>query len=105
MNYKDIAKRLILLRESIWLKPAELADKLEISVQTIYKYETGQLKPSFKVLEKYSDFFNTTPNYILFGNKYDNKPDSYDIKIQQLPPEIRTTIDFIISSYEQQRSK
>lgn len=105
MDYKDIADRLIALREGAWLKPGELAEKLGISVQTIYKYETAQLKPSVKVLEKYSDFFNTTPNYILFGNKYEHRPDSYDFKIQQLPPEIKKTIDFIISSYEQMKSK
>ena len=65
------------LREAAGLSQRELAQLLNVSQQSIYKYETGQVLPS-------STFFHTTVDYLLSA---DDVPPSLAI------PQCELTLD------------
>lgn len=62
----DKGKRIKFLREKINMSQDELAQKLNTTKQTIYKYETGIVTniPSDKI-EKIASIFHTSPAYIM----------------------------------------
>lgn len=47
-------------------KSYELAEKLGISASYLSEIENGKKKPSFELLNKYSEVFNMRPSTILF---------------------------------------
>lgn len=65
--YLEVGRRITALRESKWLEPKDLADKLGVTSSSIYKYESGDRVPSRKTLEKMSDLFKVHSDYILYG--------------------------------------
>ena len=68
---KMLPERLKTLRSEIKLTQKEVADKLDISQQSYAKWEKGITLPANKNLQKISEIFNTTTDYLL-GNT-DNK--------------------------------
>jgi len=54
-----------LMRESKGLTQKELAQQLNITQQSICKYETGQCFPNLSTLREISEFFDTTVDYLL----------------------------------------
>ncbi|MDN5464181.1 MAG: helix-turn-helix domain-containing protein, partial [Lactococcus lactis] len=68
---KMLPERLKTLRSEIKLTQKEVADKLNISQQSYAKWEKGITLPANKNLQKISEIFNTTTDYLL-GNT-DNK--------------------------------
>ena len=66
-----LPERLKTLRSEIKLTQKEVADKLDISQQSYAKWEKGITLPANKNLQKISEIFNTTTDYLL-GNT-DNK--------------------------------
>lgn len=53
------------LRESFGLSQVELAKKLNLSKQCISNWENDNVQPSIEMLEKLSDFFEVTTDYLL----------------------------------------
>lgn len=51
----EIGKRIKEIRESISMTQSELADKLDLSVHTISKYEQGQRKPKLDMLKEIAE--------------------------------------------------
>lgn len=68
------AKRLFNARNKAGLSQRQLADLLEISVQTYNGYETKGYEPKYEVLLKISYILNVSPNELLGFTEY-NKLD------------------------------
>ncbi|KAB8139072.1 helix-turn-helix transcriptional regulator [Gracilibacillus oryzae] len=58
-------KRLSTLRKKHKHSRDDLASKLGVSYSTIAKYETGSREPDFKTLEKISQIYDVTIDYLL----------------------------------------
>ena len=58
-----------LLREMKGLSQKELARLLNISQQSIWKYETGASTPNIHILREMSDFFDTSIEYLIDDDK------------------------------------
>ena len=58
-----------LLREMKGLSQKELARLLNISQQSIWKYEAGTCIPNIHVLREMSDFFDTSIEYLIDDTK------------------------------------
>ncbi len=66
---KNIGITILKLREKFKFSQAELAKKINVKPQTIYKYENGIIKNiKYETIEKLAKIFNVTPQYIL-GNE------------------------------------
>jgi transcriptional regulator with XRE-family HTH domain len=61
----NFAKRLATLRKEAGLTQKELADKLGVSRGTIGMYEIGQRDPDTETLQKLSDIFGVSVDYLL----------------------------------------
>lgn len=64
-------KRIKELRENKGMSQQALADKLNLSQQSIYKYENGLAEPSISTLKELAHFFNTSIDYIVEFNDND----------------------------------
>lgn len=53
------------LRKNKKISQQELADKLNISRESISKYEKGEQEASYATLKKISNFFNVSIDYLL----------------------------------------
>lgn len=53
------------LRKEYDLSQRELAEILNISQQSINKYETRNVQPDIEILKKMADYFHTTIDYIV----------------------------------------
>ena len=60
-------KHLKELREKKHLSQQKLASIINVSQQSIYKYENDLAEPDFKTLMDLADFFDTSVDYII-GN-------------------------------------
>ena len=60
-----LSKKLKALREDSDMKQSELAEKLNVGRSTIANYESGKITPSYDILIKYADIFDTTTDYLL----------------------------------------
>ena len=60
-----IGKRLKELRQEKHLLQKELANKVNLSQQTISLYESGKRQPDYATLERLADFFEVTTDYLL----------------------------------------
>jgi len=58
-------KRLKTLREEKKLSQQALAEKFNLSQQSIYKYENGLAEPSIRTLKDFATFFNTSIDYLV----------------------------------------
>ncbi|MDC0826788.1 helix-turn-helix domain-containing protein [Lactococcus petauri] len=66
---ENFASNLMNLRIKSNLSQKELAEKLDISTQTISNIEKGKSYPTFTNLEKIANYFNATPNQLLGTSK------------------------------------
>jgi len=57
--------RLKELRTENHLLQRQLAEYLHCTQQTYSRYETGELQPSLSVLEKLTEFYQTSVDYIM----------------------------------------
>lgn len=62
-----ISDRIRNLRKSSGISQEELADKLNISRQSISKWESGQSVPDIEKIVLLSNYFHTTTDYIIKG--------------------------------------
>ena len=66
-DLKECGKRIQQFRQEMNLSQEELAEKLNVSQNTIAKIECGLRRPSIDFLIELSMFFNTSMNYLVFG--------------------------------------
>lgn len=59
----ELHEKLKASRKEKGLTQIELAEKLGLGVQSVYRYETGERVPKVNVLEKYAKFFEKPMSY------------------------------------------
>jgi len=64
-DVKLMGKRIKELRQGKEIYQEDLGKLISIGQSTIAAYENGRARPSFEVLFKLADFFNTSVDYIL----------------------------------------
>lgn len=86
----DYLKHLKTLREKNHLSQQKLASIINVSQQSIYKYENGLAEPDFKTLIDLADYFETSVDYLI-GNtnicrKYEHLNDEKlsDIELEMI---------------------
>jgi len=96
----DLSKRLKKLRKEKGLKQLDIAKFLNISRSTYGHYETGHAVPSKESIEKLSDFFNVTVDYLLCRtndkkshNREINTFDSFIEEIDSLSEESKKELE------------
>lgn len=92
MNPKETGKRIQLLRKQRGLSQEELADKLNVSSNTVAKIECGLRRPSVDFIVDLVNFFDTTVDYIVLGEKIEKEKD-YDLLIQEIDDAISQLLD------------
>lgn len=104
-----IGQRIKQLREEKGIGLTELAEIVDVSKQSLYKYETGIVTniPSDKI-EAIADALSTTPAYLMgWDNKTTSRYDPATIdralkmytEYQKLIPEIQTAVDGLLQSH------
>lgn len=83
MNPKETGKRIQLLRKQKGLSQEELADKLNVSSNTVAKIECGLRRPSVDFIVDLVNVFDTTVDYIVFGEEIEKERD-YDFLIREI---------------------
>ena len=74
-----LEEKLVVLRKSLGLSQDDLASKLDVSRQAVYKWETGQAVPEISKLKVLSSLYNVSIDNLLNNNediKYLNVPKS-----------------------------
>ena len=66
-DLKECGKRIQQLRKERGLTQEQLAEKLNVSQNTIAKIESGLRKPSIDFLFELSEFFGVSTNYLVLG--------------------------------------
>ena len=69
-------KNLKQLRLQRKLTQQELADRLHISQQSIYKYEHNITSPDFETLKSIADYFDTSIDYLIGNTDFPRKLES-----------------------------
>ncbi len=64
-DYSAIGQRIRALRKSKRMNQSELAEKLQKSLRTVQKYETGEIEISFSVACQIANILDSTPSYVL----------------------------------------
>ena len=62
-----LAEKILALRTEQGLSQGDLAEKLEVSRQSVSKWETGQATPDLDKIIKLADLFGVTTDYLLTG--------------------------------------
>ena len=70
-------KNLKALRLSKKLSQQQLALRLDLSQQTIYKKENGITEPDIATLIKLANYFNTSVDYLIGNTNNPQRPGSY----------------------------
>ena len=87
MNPKETGKRIQLLRKQKGLSQEELADKLNVSSNTVAKIECGLRRPSVDCVVDLVNFFDTTVDYIILGEEI-KKERNYDFLIREIDDKV-----------------
>lgn len=105
-DYSEIGQRIKMLRKRKGLNQSELAEKLNKSLRTVQKYETGEIEVSIAVVGALADILETTPTYIL-GYEPSNAPIKRVSDIIDLLFKMETVagLDFSIEVKKPPRSK
>ena len=69
----SLGERLLNLRKKINLSQEEAAEKLNVTRQTISKWETNASTPDFDKIMPLCNLYDITPDELLTGNKHENK--------------------------------
>ena len=89
-DLKECGKRIQQLHKERELTQEQLAEKLNVSQNTIAKIESGLRRPSIDFLLEISVFFNVSTNYLVFGV---HAEDVEDEKLKKDIDEAIKTID------------
>ena len=68
----DFSEKLLTLRKANNLKQEQLAEKLEVSRQSISKWESGQATPELEKIVAISAAFNVSTDYLLKSSEIDD---------------------------------
>ena len=98
-NLKECGKRIQQLRKERELTQEQLAEKLNVSQNTIAKIESGLRRPSIDFLLEISEFFNVSTNYLVFGVHAE------DVEDEKLKKDIDEAIKKIDQTIEKQLEK
>ena len=89
-----VAERLRILRNTVNLSQAKLAQVLELRQSAVNRYENNQSDPSYETLLRYADFFDVSMDYIFgrtddpHGRVFQNQPN-----LEQGYPEMEQFIE------------
>ena len=77
---RSIGDTIKILREERGISQTDVANKIGVSKQTLFKYENGVVQniPT-KYIEKLSNLFDVSPGYIMGRQKQPNRPDLNNI--------------------------
>lgn len=92
MNPKETGKRIQLLRKQKGLSQEELADKLNVSSNTVAKIECGLRRPSVDFVVDLVNFFDTTVDYIILGEEI-KKERNYDFLIREIDDQVEQLLE------------
>ena len=92
MNPKETGKRIQLLRKQKGLSQEELADKLNVSSNTVAKIECGLRRPSVDFVVDLVNFFDTTVDYIILGEEI-KKERTYDFLIREIDDQVEQLLE------------
>lgn len=102
-NVEEVGARLKGLREDKGMSQYELADAIGISRESIARYETGKRGITVEVLDIYSNYFNVSVEYIMYGT---DEKRTINRELQQLmimlgnvPYELRNAIETMLVMY------
>ncbi len=82
-THMEFAEKLIALRKSRELTQEQLAERLNVSRQSISKWETGQVIPEANKLVELSRVFDVTMDYLLKPSEFDELSVKTEILEQQ----------------------
>lgn len=102
----DKGTRIRALRETAGMSQVELAERVGISKQTLYKYENGIVTniPSDKI-EAIAAALDSRPEYIMGWEGSPEKRPGYTEKFCRLSPANQRTIEIMIDAFLQQEEK
>ena len=98
-DLKECGKRIQQLRKERELTQEQLAEKLNVSQNTIAKIESGLRRPSIDFLLEISEFFNVSTNYLVFGAHAE------DVENENLKKDIDETVKQIDKTIEKLLAK
>lgn len=78
-NTSTFAQRLKALRKEAGLTQKEIAEQLGIKQPTYAQWENGRVKPKAETLEKFSNFFNVSTDYLLGHTDIKTTPSDTDL--------------------------
>lgn len=101
-DLKECGKRIQQLRKERELTQEQLAEKLNVSQNTIAKIESGLRRPSIDFLLEISEFFNVSTNYLVFGVHVEDVEDEKSKKdIDETIKKIDQTIEKLLEKKEE----
>lgn len=86
-------KNLKKMRVANGLSQQDLAEKFNLTQQSIYKYENGLAEPDFEMLKNFANFFGVSIDYLL-GSSCSPNPQDMFITLAPSEKEIRLLQDF-----------
>lgn len=101
-DLKECGKRIQQLRKERELTQEQLAEKLNVSQNTIAKIESGLRRPSIDFLLEISEFFNVSTNYLVFGvHAEDTEDEKLKKDIDEAIKKIDQTIEKLLEKKEE----
>ena len=94
-DLKECGKRIQQLRKERELTQEQLAEKLNVSQNTIAKIESGLRRPSIDFLLEISECFNVSTNYLVFGVHAE------DVEDEKSKKDIDETIEKLLEKKEE----
>ena len=94
-DLKECGKRIQQLRKERELTQEQLAEKLNVSQNTIAKIESGLRRPSIDFLLEISEFFNVSTSYLVFGVHAE------DVEDEKSKKDIDETIEKLLEKKEE----
>lgn len=97
------------LRIERGLSQQALAEKFNLTQQSIYKYENGLAEPDIDTLKKFAIFFGISVDYLIYQSQsptvedmlFTLSPSEQEIRLLQklrgLPPDLRASIEVIVN--------
>lgn len=79
-NKNTLGERLKFLRATTTLTQEELAQKLFMTRSCIANYEINKRQPSIDVIERISDYFKVSPDYLIEGKDNEFNEDVLETK-------------------------
>ena len=67
MTKKDIGERIKIIRRFLNLNQETVAQKLQISIQTLSRYENGMRSPTSLFLQDFGKTYHINANWLLYG--------------------------------------